>query len=365
MTLAILSTGDELVHGDTLNTNAQALAHILCSEGIPLGTQLTCSDKEEDIVDGLQFLSEKHSIIIITGGLGPTSDDRTRFALAQFIKEPLMEYEDAVNHITTLYKKLNREMKKNNLQQALFPPSTTLLPNPFGTALGGMIYWHKTQFILLPGPPRECLPMFENYVLPQLIEHGRTEKIILKWKLFGLSESEIASKLEDALADIPCSTGYRLDSPYIEFKIRCRPELAEEINARIEPIVQPHIICTPELKASERLRLLIESKGIEVEILDEVSGGLIQQLIQKPGSSHLISFLPRESAEVSFHLKGLKEYWEANKNTNLTSLTLEYKIGQLEHSQTQSINFHNALVLNYAAEWLCHRMAQVVEQRVV
>lgn len=99
MTIAILSTGDEIIHGDTLNTNAHYIAHALCSEGLPLGLQVACSDKENEIIDSLNFLTEHHDILILIGGLGPTKDDITRFALAKFTKEPLIQHADALDHI--------------------------------------------------------------------------------------------------------------------------------------------------------------------------------------------------------------------------------------------------------------------------
>ena len=99
MTIAFLATGDELIHGDTLNTNAHAMAHTLSSEGLQLGVQLTCSDNEAEIVRCLKFLADKHDIIIVIGGLGPTTDDLTRFALAQFTGDVLVQHQEALTHI--------------------------------------------------------------------------------------------------------------------------------------------------------------------------------------------------------------------------------------------------------------------------
>ena len=103
MSTAILATGDEIIHGDTLNTNSQYIAKALGSEGISLGYHLCSSDKETDLVNALNFLKQSHDTIIITGGLGPTSDDRTRYALASSIQHPLVEYPEAVEHLNNDY----------------------------------------------------------------------------------------------------------------------------------------------------------------------------------------------------------------------------------------------------------------------
>src|SRR3990167_6944088 len=136
MSIALLATGDELVIGDTLNTNSQQLAHTLNSEGLLLGFHLICSDQEEDIFEAIRFLSTHHSILIMTGGLGPTSDDRTRFALSKFMDTPLQEYELATEHIKARLEASKLSMNPGNHQQALFPPNAVLLPNPLGTAMG-------------------------------------------------------------------------------------------------------------------------------------------------------------------------------------------------------------------------------------
>ena len=253
MPIALLATGDELVVGDTLNTNGQQLAHTLHSEGLILGTHLICSDNESEIVRSLTFLATHHDIVIITGGLGPTSDDRTRFALAKFMNVTLQEYPEAKKHIEQRLQTAKLPMTKANQQQALFPAETRLLANPFGTAMGGFIQWNNIQIVLLPGPPRECLPMFNTYVLPALSQTQHANTTILKWRLFGTAEGQIAQQLDEALANIPCETGYRLEMPYLEFKVRCKKEFIESVKTIIEPLIKPHLIATPEKRASEQL----------------------------------------------------------------------------------------------------------------
>src|SRR3990167_10162112 len=273
MSIAILATGDELVIGDTLNTNSQQLAHALDSEGLLLGLHMTCGDQETEILAALQFLATRHDIIIITGGLGPTSDDRTRFALAKFMDIPLQEYLPAIKHIENRLKNAQLPINTGNRQQALFPPNTILIPNSLGTAMGCSIRWKNRQLFLLPGPPRECLPMFNSHVLPALQNTEHSNTVLLKWRLFGTAEGQIAEQVDEALANIDCETGYRLEMPYLECKVRCAHSLVDTVKAIVEPLVAPHLIATPEKKASEQLADLTTDEKICISILDKATGG--------------------------------------------------------------------------------------------
>ena len=251
MTIAILSTGDELTHGDTLNTTSQVLAHTLSSAGFPMGMHMVCGDKEQELLDAIAFLAGSHQVLIITGGLGPTSDDRTRFALAKYLKLDLVSYPEILTHIEECIKavnlRLNTDLILNSGQetQALFPESAVLFENPHGTAWGCAYEQDGKIFILLPGPPKECLPMFEAHAFSYLKQKiTPSHKVCLKWQLFGVPEGSTSEKLEAALGDIPCQVGYRLDradeAPYLEFKVRCNPEWVSRVHEIIDPLAKAY-----------------------------------------------------------------------------------------------------------------------------
>ena len=362
MTIAILATGDELVHGDTLNTNSHNIAHALSSDGLPLGLHLTCSDKETDIIDCLHFLAKNHEIIIIIGGLGPTTDDLTRFALAKFTNVALVQHEEALIHIKNRLQAANVVINQGNLQQCLFPEKAILLPNPNGTAVGCCYYWNSKTIILLPGPPRECLPMFQKHVLPILHKSRRSVKQILKWSVFGVAESEIGQTLEEALAHIDCQTGYRLDVPYIEFKVRCTDDLVEDIKNIVDPILAPHIIATTDKKASDKLYDLILSINQPITIIDEVTGGLLESILVKPGIHHLLKFNGLIKTKLFFHLSGLEEYWSKQGPTGTTQLVIHYSNQSQEGGETHHIPYRSPLVIHYAAEWLSFRLFHLINQ---
>ncbi len=362
MAIAFLATGDELVYGDTVNTNSGKMAKHLSSSGIGIGNHLVCSDDEQDIINSLKFLNQKHKTIIITGGLGPTTDDKTRFALAKFVNEPLICYDRAIQHIQERLDRAQLKMCEGNRQQALFPKGTTLIENPNGTAMGGYFTANDTLFILLPGPPKECIPMFEQQLIPLLSEQASSNSQMLKWMVFGYAESELARKLESALEGFDCQTGYRLDLPYIEFKVRCPTELAEQVKQRIEPLIQEDVFCTPELKASARLKQLIKTLGKTLCIRDDVTGGLLQSLIDSPETHRYLQFQADGASDVQVHLTGLKEYWQQMPYQGQTEIQFHAssKNGEPYHEAKQ-LPYRSPNVIHHAVEWLAFRLTRFLE----
>ncbi|MDI1351221.1 MAG: competence/damage-inducible protein A [bacterium] len=362
MTIAILATGDELIQGDTLNTNAHEIAHTLSSENLPIGFQLACRDDVKEILQCLHFLTLQHNIIIVIGGLGPTTDDLTRFALEQFTGEPLIQHEEALKHIKHRLQAGNVPLNQGNVQQSLFPEQAHLLPNPNGTALGCCYYWNNKTLILLPGPPRECLPMFNNHVLPVLRKTEHSTKQLLKWRVFGLAESEMAHTLENALTHIDCQTGYRLESPYIEFKVSCSYDLIDVVKQIVDPILAPHIIATPDQKASDKLRELIIQMNTPITIIDNATGGLLETLLIKPGVHHLINFNGAVNNKLSFTLSGLEEFWSKQVTKGQTQVIIHYRNQKQEGGETHLIPYRSPLVVNHAAEWLSFRLFHLINQ---
>lgn len=238
MTIALLATGDELTHGDTLNTNTQPIANRLSALGFSMGMHVVCGDKERELLSAIKFLCETHEALILTGGLGPTSDDRTRFAWARYLNAPLVVHDEAVAHIQKRLDRVDLPFDEGNRNQALFPEGATLLPNPHGTALGAIYQQDQRLFVLLPGPPKECMPMFDTYVVPYIQTRLKpSEKVLLSWRLQGVPEGKTAAMLEEVLAGVPCQTGYRVDKPYLEFKVRCTQAWAARVRDLIDPLV--------------------------------------------------------------------------------------------------------------------------------
>ncbi len=363
MTLAILATGDEIIHGDTLNTNGHEIAKILSSEGVPLGLQLACSDKEQELFDSVEFLAKHHDIIVSIGGLGPTTDDRTRFAFAKYFDVSLIEFPEAMRHIEKRLRYANLPMDNGNCQQALFPKSATLLPNPNGTAMGCLFQEKLKLVVLLPGPPGECLPMFNHYVLPILQKTAHSQKQMLTWQLFGVAEARVGAMLEAALKGLICNTGYRLDSPYLEFKVRCNVDVLDEVKRRIDPLVAPFIISPPKQKASRLLAEYIGQLDKSVVILDKATGGVLETLVRNPDNYHNLHFYPTAGARFVFEISGLEVFWASRSDASHGVLKLNYQIGQCKGEEQHEVPYRgNRSVLHHSAEWLSFRILQRIQQ---
>lgn len=363
MSIAFLATGDEIVHGDSLNTNSHAMAHILCSEGMSLGLHVTCGDKEDDLVQSLHYLQQRHDTLIITGGLGPTSDDRTRFALSKHLDLPLIEHKEAVHHIKSRLQNTKVSYGTSNAQQALFPKGAVLLPNPNGTAMGAIIRANNRTYILLPGPPRECLPMFNDHVLQTLLSGKHAKNDILRWRLFGVAESAFAAMFEAALAGSGFHIGYRLDTPYLEVKVRFPKGQAAHVRARIEPLVKPYIISPYHCRASEQLHELLINYTQTVAINDNVTGGILQSLIESPKNHNVLSFSKGISCDVQFDLHGIHEYWDETISENGQSkVSIDFQNQGFIGSEEHSIPYRSTMARQFAAEWLSFRLFHLLKQ---
>lgn len=192
---AILSIGDELSLGQTLNSNSRWIASRLADAGIITTEHTTLPDDEALMVETLHRLASRVPLVIVTGGLGPTLDDLTRTALAQALGEPLVEDPLALAQVESWFTARGRPMPAINRVQALRPASTTSLANLHGTAPGLFARIGNADCFCLPGPPREMMPMFDAQVLPRLRPPTGTTVATRVLHTYGMGESDIATRL--------------------------------------------------------------------------------------------------------------------------------------------------------------------------
>lgn len=360
MRIGFLATGDEIISGDVTNTNTKEIAHRLTQEGFISGMHLAVGDDMEDIITAFQFLKKDHDILIVVGGLGPTSDDKTRFAIAKVCHLSLETYEEALSHIKERLRIFGLEMSEGNKTQALFPPMTTLLPNSNGSAFGGLFQYEEKVIVLLPGPPTEALPMFDTYVLPTLRPYFQKDKVLLHWLVFGIAEGEIARRIDEALKDFDVRTGYRIDWPYTECKVICKPSDVDTVKKQIEPLLAPYIISPPDQKASSCLLSLILSKKTPLFIEDKATGGLLETLLLCPESYPYLRFHIPQTNDMLCYITGLENLWKHGK-TDDNSVTIRIIKNQKEilEEAHQIPKGTKRILLSHAAEWVCFRLLQI------
>ncbi len=229
MQLAIVSQGEELLSGETIDTNSAWLAAEATTLGIPARRMVTAGDSVDDIRWALQAAAEAGEIILCTGGLGPTRDDLTAEAVAAWAGVGLVENKEALAQIEARYAHWGRVMSPTNAKQAHLPAGAELLANPMGTAPGFHLEHAGCHLFCMPGVPREMRPMFLNHVGPWLdslregdaptVHHIRT---------IGVAESQLAQMLGD-LDLSPARLGFRCHMPEVIVKLVFPPDTPAQL----------------------------------------------------------------------------------------------------------------------------------------
>lgn len=196
-TAAVLAIGDELILGQTLDTNTQWIAARLTELGFIVREHVTLADDQATIAAAITRLTRDASLLIVTGGLGPTADDLTRHALADAMGQTLITDDAALAAIEAWYTGRGRRMPATNRVQALRPAGAAMIDNPHGTAPGLAAAIGDCRIYCLPGPPREMKPMFERVLTPLAAGIGTIRCRVLS--TFGLGESAVAEQLANLM----------------------------------------------------------------------------------------------------------------------------------------------------------------------
>lgn len=239
MSAEIICVGTELLLGDILNTNCQYLARELASLGIPHYYQTVVGDNVERLKQVIEIATQRASILIFTGGLGPTPDDLTTETIASFFNAPLVEKPEIIADIQEKFAGVRRKMTSSNRKQALIPTGAAILPNPTGTAPG--IIWQpreKLTILTFPGVPSEMECMWQETAVPFLKRQGWGKDIIHSemMRFRGIGESALAEKVPHLLElDNPTVAPYA-GMGEVRLRISAKAESEAQALALIEPV---------------------------------------------------------------------------------------------------------------------------------
>ncbi|NBO58917.1 MAG: competence/damage-inducible protein A, partial [Chitinophagia bacterium] len=194
---SIITIGDELLIGQTIDTNSAWIASSLNNIGITIQRRVAVGDEWDAIWKALEEEGSKSNIVLITGGLGPTSDDITKPLLCEYFGGKLVTDQDALNNVIEIFtKKLNRPLIERNLKQAEVPNNCIVIQNKRGTAPGMWFEKNGIIFVSMPGVPHEMKGMMEDYVIPALLKKFSIAPIQHRTLLTaGIGESFLAEKL--------------------------------------------------------------------------------------------------------------------------------------------------------------------------
>jgi competence/damage-inducible protein CinA-like protein len=196
----VITVGDELILGETIDTNATGIAVMLRDIGVPVRRMTTVGDRIEDIVDSVTKAVERCDLLIVAGGLGPTMDDITREGVALALSIPLNFSKLAEELIRERFKQLGREPASNNLRQALFPEGADIIPNPVGTAPAFSVRTGACRVYCVPGVPREMRYLMQHTVLPEVQQAVRLQAMaICTLRVAGIGESDLELRISKRL----------------------------------------------------------------------------------------------------------------------------------------------------------------------
>jgi nicotinamide-nucleotide amidase len=287
----VLNTGTELLFGSVINTHLSFLAQQLFPLGIRVQRQSTLPDGDS-IRNAIVESSIRCDIILVTGGLGPTSDDVTREIVAELTGRPL-RYDDSIfQRIKARFDKRGLKMTDRISRQAYVPEGATVLPNDHGTAPGLHLPAKNgiPHLLLLPGPPRELRPMFNTYALPILRSlAGEHDLHAITFRTTGLGESQVEKIVGDRLLAIPgLEVGYCARMGEMDLRVVGSQSAVGAANELVQRALGPYIVTTEEKELEDVVVRLLTANKASLAIAESCTGGLLaNRITDVPGASEI------------------------------------------------------------------------------
>lgn len=296
MKAEIITIGDELLIGQTVNTNAAWMGAELSRIGFNITRTTTIPDKREDILRLLTDVTGKVEVVLITGGLGPTSDDITKQTLCEFFETTLITNQEVLGMIELMVQRRNQHLNENNRRQADVPASCRVLYNATGTAPGMWFEKEGTIFISMPGVPLEMKYIMTEHVLPELKKRFSSNIIIHKNLMtYGTFEAKLAEMLTGFEAQLPShiKLAYLPSLGVIKLRLtgtgRNRAQLSRDMESQVRKLykeIPQYIYGEDEVSIEEAVGRLLRDRGLKVCTAESCTGGRISQMITSvPGSS--------------------------------------------------------------------------------
>lgn len=294
LNVEMLSTGDEVLHGQIVDTNAAWLADFFFNQGLPLTRRHTVGDDLDALVAILRERSEQADVLIVNGGLGPTSDDLSALAAATAKGEGLILHPEWLETMTRFFAERGWPMAESNRKQAEIPASAEMINNPVGTACGFAVQLNRCLMFFTPGVPSEFKVMVEQEILPRLRQRFTLPDppVCLRLTTFGRSESELAQSLNPLTLPPGVVMGYRSSMPIIELKLTGPANQRDAMLAlwpEVRKVAGDSLIFEGTEGLPAQIARCLQERQLSLTLSEQFTGGLLALQLSRAGAPLLAS----------------------------------------------------------------------------
>ena len=292
MNIALLSVGTEILLGDTVNTNLASLGQVLYSNGFILSSEKTVPDNKELIQEAIHEMLQNNDVIISCGGIGPTEDDFTKEVISEMLNLTLIVDEDHLSWMKSRWEGRGMNMPSTNIKQAEIPEGATKLNNTTGTSPGIYIEHENKHIFILPGPPREFIPLVTDELIPFLKNNfTKVEKDYEFILFFNEAESALAEKIDNFKPE-GLDIAYLASKGIIKLRIdknSVSDSLLKDFKYQIENTLKDNILSYENIPASKVLLNKLKEKDYTISLVESVTGGAFsKELVNHAGASETL-----------------------------------------------------------------------------
>lgn len=292
----IITIGDEILYGQILDTNTQWMSQLLDAKGLRVIRRTAIGDDENEILGILAEAERRANIILITGGLGPTSDDLTKPVMAKYFNSPISLHPVAYEELKDMFERRGFQLTETNVKQAELPDKCEMISNKLGTAPGMWFEKDNRIFVSMPGVPFEMKEMMEKIVVPRLLDHFKPPAIIHKViKTIGIGESWLSDKISTWEKSLPkpLKLAYLPSISMVRLRLTAIGNDVDYLNALVNtqvetliPLIEDYVYGYDDESLEEVIGKLLERQQKTIAVAESCTGGYISHMISKiPGCS--------------------------------------------------------------------------------
>lgn len=359
LNVEMLSTGDEVLHGQIVDTNAAWLADFFFNQGLPLTRRHTVGDDLDALVAILRERSEQADVLIVNGGLGPTSDDLSALAAATAKGEGLILHPEWLETMTRFFAERGRPMAESNRKQAEIPASAEMINNPVGTACGFAVQLNRCLMFFTPGVPSEFKVMVEQEILPRLRQRFTLPEppVCLRLTTFGRSESELAQSLNPLTLPPGVVMGYRSSMPIIELKLTGPADQRDAMLAlwpEVRKVAGDSLIFEGTEGLPAQIARCLQERQLSLTLSEQFTGGLLALQLSRAGAPLLASeVVPAQEETLAQAAR-----WAAERRINhFAGLALAVSGQENDHLNVALATPDGTFALRVKFSVTCHSLA--------